>query len=1531
MYKAKLTKRVLKLLGVIIITPIVLFLLLAILIYLPPVQTFIKNRATAIMSEKTGCEVTIDNVRLYFPLDLNLNGTTIVQRPDTLLAAKTFRVGVRVVPLFRSEVSLDGVHLLEAKVNSKDFISNTQVKGHVGSFDVDIPAVWNMKDGGVELGAARLANSRLSVLLCDTAKKDTTTSEPLKMTVRLHKTDIQNTSVYLQMPGDSMRIGASMKKGEIREIDANLETNSYKLESLQVTNGKVNYDVPYEKKLVDGFDYNHLALKDLKLKASGISYVNDKLAGRIDALSFKEQCGFQLDDLHGAFSYDSTQVGLKDFMLKTPYTELNAAVSMPMSVLKDPSEGKMSVEAHGSIGRQDVVLLGGDMLKDYQGYYPNEPLEVKAHLTGNMKELNVHELEAKLGNVAHVKANGLVRNVMNNDLRYTDLQYNIKVGDPSFYKKMLPAGVKIPANLLLGGRLKMNGNELSTSSTFTSGKGKIMLNGKFNIATLAYEMLVKVHQFPVRNYMPALPLSPLTATARLKGRGMDFLAKGTRADVMAYIQQFAYDKIPLNGIKVDAVLKDWQLDGNLTSNNSMLKANTNFTADISKKDIKATLKGCIEDLAIDQLTGGNDSIHLMMDMKMRAYMNNAGTEMKVMGLLEHTNVTMPDMGFPVDSIGFIAGTCKDSTYAVLRSGDFKARMHSPSTLDNISEGFSAFIKHIQEQVMNANIDQQALKGDLPTMELSLKSGSQNAVAQFLAAKGYEFQSLRMDLKSDAEKGLQGDIKMKAFRSGNMLLDETTAKIVQDTSNLKLSCAIQNTSKKNPNKFHAKVDGELLSNGFSLMTLFKDAEGREGLHFGLKGEMSAEHDLTMHIVPQTSTIAYRKFKVNKDNFITITPDRIILADVDLLADDHTGLKIVATREDTASNVNDITLSLSRVNIDELCSVLPYMPSMGGFFDGDFHIIREDDTFSASGDLELNQFRFESYNMGDFSSEMVFLPKENDEYYLNALILSDNKEVASFDGTYYNGGEGAVSASVNLEKFPCKLLNAFMPTDGTLSLDGYANGEVKIEGPVSKLIFNGNVLPDSLQIQSPLYGMNMRMEDKPLRISENCLYMDTLSFYSTSSKNPLTINGSVNFMDFEKILIDLGVKARNFQIVSSQRTKSNVLFGKVYSDIDVNVKGSTSFMFIKGNLNVLSNTDMTYIMKDGPLAVEDWLSGIVEFVDFSDTTTVENEAAAASKIMMNLGIDISEKAKIRCELSPDGNSYFNCKGGGHLTMKYMPSGEISLLGTFAMSEGEMKYELPFIPMKTFKLSGDNYITFNGKPMNPTLHITALETTRASVSDGSASTRMVTFNVGVAITQTLEDMGLQFIIDAPNDMNVQNELAAMSPEDKNKLAISMLATGMYLSSSNNSSFKANNALNSFLQSEIQNLAGNTLKSINLTVGMEGSTTSTGKAQTDYSFQFSKHLWDDRVTIVIGGKVSAGSSDTERNQSFIDNISLEYRLDKNSTRNVRIFYDSDSQDPLEGTYSTAGAGFILRSKTNTLGELFLKPRKPQEALLKE
>ena len=178
--------------------------------------------------------------------------------------------------------------------------------------------------------------------------------------------------------------------------------------------------------------------------------------------------------------------------------------------------------------------------------------------------------------------------------------------------------------------------------------------------------------------------------------------------------------------------------------------------------------------------------------------------------------------------------------------------------------------------------------------------------------------------------------------------------------------------------------------------------------------------------------------------------------------------------------------------------------------------------------------------------------------------------------------------------------------------------------------------------------------------------------------------------------------------------------------------------------------------------------------------------------------------------------------------------------------------------------------------------------------------------------------------------NELQSMSAEERSKQAIAMLATGIYMNSGiKGGGLNMNTALNSVLQSQINALAGSALQSSNasLSVGLENRTSSeTGDSQTDYSFRYSQRFFGDRVQINIGGKYSAGGNDAgKNNESFIDNISLEYRLDRSGSCQVRVFYNKNYESVLDGEITETGAGLVLRKKVDRLSDLFIFRRRKE------
>jgi hypothetical protein len=170
------------------------------------------------------------------------------------------------------------------------------------------------------------------------------------------------------------------------------------------------------------------------------------------------------------------------------------------------------------------------------------------------------------------------------------------------------------------------------------------------------------------------------------------------------------------------------------------------------------------------------------------------------------------------------------------------------------------------------------------------------------------------------------------------------------------------------------------------------------------------------------------------------------------------------------------------------------------------------------------------------------------------------------------------------------------------------------------------------------------------------------------------------------------------------------------------------------------------------------------------------------------------------------------------------------------------------------------------------------------------------------------------------VANELASMTVEQRGKLAVTMLTTGMYLSDGNTSGFSMNSALSSFLQSEINNLTAGALKTLDLELGLDNTTDASGQMHTDYSFKFAKRFWNNRLKVQIGGKVSTGAEVQGQNKSFFDNVTMEYRLSPTSNQYVKLFYSQNVYDWLEGYTGEYGGGFIWKRKLDSLGDIFRK-----------
>lgn len=667
------------------------------------------------------------------------------------------------------------------------------------------------------------------------------------------------------------------------------------------------------------------------------------------------------------------------------------------------------------------------------------------------------------------------------------------------------------------------------------------------------------------------------------------------------------------------------------------------------------------------------------------------------------------------------------------------------------------------------------------------------------------------------------------------------------------------------------------------------------------------------------LGYKKFKANADNYLMLSDDQRVSANLLLTASGGMGVRVYSNDENEDA-LQDITVSLSKFNLDKVLSVIPYMPDISGIMDGDFHVIQTKEEFSVSSNLKIDNLVYEKCPMGDVGSEFVYMPKSDGSHYVDGILTYEGENVATVKGTYQSEGAGYLNATVGLDKIPLHFINGFVP-DQLLGLKGYGEGELAVKGALNKPHVEGEVYLDSAYLISEPYGISMRFDDDPVRIVDSKLLFENFMMYA-NNESPLNLQGNLDFSNVDRMTLDLRMRAQNFLLIDAKENLRSEAFGKAYVNFFAMMKGPLTSLQMRGKLDVLGNTDMTYVLRESELSTDSQLDELVKFTDFKSgkEETIVRPAIEGFDMMLSMSID--ESAHILCALNEEKTNYIDLMGGGDLQMKYNPVDNIRLTGKYTLNNGAMKYSLPIIPLKTFTIQDGSYLEFTGDPFNPILNITATENMKSTVNEGQGTGRSVDFVCGVKLTQTLSKPGIQFIISAPNDMTMQDELNTMSIEERGKIAVTMLASGMYLSGGNTSDFSMNSALSSFLNSEINNIAGSAMRSLGLDLGMsvDNSTNASGALHTDYNFKFAKRFFNNRLSFTIGGKVSSGAEmeNAGNNDSFFNNVELQYRLNEGASQYIRAFYNNNTYDWLEGLVGEYGVGFMWRRKLQHFKDIF-------------
>ncbi len=1567
---------------------ILIIILLPIILYIPPVQTLVKNVACDIVRDKTGMDIQVERLRVRFPLKVDLQGVTVIEKDaapgDTMVRARSAAVDVAFWPLLRLDIRATGIDLSDVHYQLGTPDSLLYLTADVDRATVTDAQV-DLKKGFIDASHARLSGARVNLDI----REDTTATPPdttHSMPWYIHASDIRLDSVtytmtlegvidsigafipsavlddgvvdmaqkrihatYIQIEGVRAAYiypamsappisppggGATLALGSHVTTPTSLEAPplgggmggawTITADSLRLTADYALYALTGHARPLPGLDLDYL-------QATGITIAVDSFYNRGTAVTVPvadlqgtERCGLTVTG-RGLFKMADERLNLTDFLITAGASQLNVTSAM----LEVPED----VEGIGDFAlRADARVYVSDVLKAYPDFAgllkpmaSAAPLTASADLAGSMARVDVRKFALSAFNSMTLNASGTVSTLDDPERLAGKITLDGRVTDGSLLTRFLPEGLRVPT-MTLAGNVDYAPGAITGDLKGTANNGSLALDARWVARAESYDVDADLDAFPVDAFMPSLGVGPVTATVHAHGHGYNPMKATTQMDIDLDVRELTYKGREMSPLTLTATVADARATGSIDSYAPLADLTMDFDATLGDA-YTWSLTGDIRQLDLTEL-------HLMADTcSGSTSINTTGTYNPHTGDLDAT-LELSDLMWQYQSYTFAAAeasarvtTTAQSVEAHIVNTDFNLNLATRCGLDSLLAYADALPATLDSIMTRHRVDVESLQRSVPPMEVVLTMGQHNMAYRLIEDSGITFEHLQLSLRNDSLLSL--DTRIADLTAGGTNLDSISISASQRGNTLIYNVDVNNAPGTLDNFAHVRLNGFVSDNRLSGYVDQHNLQGQQGFSFGILASMDSSV-ITARMVPTTPTIAYRKWTLNEDNYVSYDlADNRLHGDIHL-TDGNSSLRLFTSGTGAEGDPEDLVANIQNLQISDYLALSPFAPPMSGLLSADIHFQYADEILTGKGYASLNNFTYDRRRVGDIGVGLDLATDPSTGFIkADAGVWIDSVKTMTFSGVV-NDSTGTTPLDLDFEiiHLPLTVVNPFLPAD-VVKLGGTLDGQMCVTGTPVQPRFNGYVAFNKATATAVMARQEFTFDNAHIPVEDNVVRLDSFAIRG-ANENPLLINGLVDLGSLTDMSLDLTLEARNMQVINSTRGRGADVYGKGWINLDGRVHGNMRMMFVQADLTLLAGSNVTYVMAtDASTALTNTSDAdMVHFVQFADTAAVSAADVIETDemaLILSATVNVQNNTVINVDLSADGNNKVQLDGNGQLTYTMSPVNDGRLTGRYTISSGFVRYTPPLMSEKLFNFTEGSYVLFNGDMMNPTLSLSAVDEVKANVTRSGENSRLVNFDVSVSVTGTLENMNVEFDLSTRDDITVSNELASMSADQRASQAMNMLLYGVY-QGNNGTSANSNiggNMLYSFVESTLNNWMANNIKGVDISFGIDqydktydGSTSTA----TNYSYHVSKTLFNDRFKIVVGGTYSTDNegSDESVAETLFNDISAEYMLNKSGSMYVRIFRKTGYESILEGEVTQTGVGFVYRKRLNRLGDMF-------------
>ncbi len=1391
---------------------IALLLLLAFtwgIVQLPAVQNFLVKKVTAVLSENLHTKVSVKHVDFSLFNKMLIEGVLVEDRKkDTLLYAGTAKVNITDWFFVKDKATLQYLGLSNTVVNLKrtDSVWNYQFLVDYFSSPKN-PNAKPKKVLEIDFKLAELENIRFNQI--DKWVGHDMTVALNKVSVDADRVDFNNknisiNTINLDKPVFFLSDYTGNKPNTPKKPASVAVPTPYKwnndgwainVKSIHLNNGSFQNEketgrLPY----TDKFDGQHLLFAAINGNLKNVRFIRDTVFADVD-LSTKEKCGFQVKKLQAKLKFTPDIMEFNNLDLVTNKSRLGNYYAMGYNDFNsDMSDFLHSVKLDGKFENShlhsDDIAFFAPELKTW-----NRVLEIKGTAKGTIDNLVAKKMFIKSGNTT-VDGDIALRGLPDIKTTFIDFKGNNLATNYNDLITLIPSLKNITQPKLSKlGNINFKGNftgfinDFVTYGNISTSLGNLIADINMKLPenkAAAYSGKITSSGFKLGEFVSSNKLGNIALDGNITGTG--FTLKDLKANYKGNIRELYFSGYNYTNITVDGNFNNQIFTGHGNADDPNLKIeNFNGSVSLAGKEPIFNFDAFLRKANFKKLHFANEEFALTGHFNLNFTGNNIDN---FLGTAKVYDATLLNNGTKLsfDSLTLNSFIRDNKKYLSLQSNELEADVTGNFKILELPNAFKvflsryypAYIKNPGSKVSNQdfsffiktkNVDEyvqlldKRLKGFNDATFTGNLNLAQNELNVTAAVPLFEY-----------DKKVFNDVSLKS--KGN--LDTLDTKVI--TGDIVLNDSLHfpgtNLSIKSSNDVSA----------IALQTSASKTLSEASLNATVK---TLSDGVNIHFSPSSFIINDKKWQLEKDGELTIRKSYIDASEVKFVQGNQEIVFSTVPAEDGTDHT-DVVAKLKKVNIDDFTPFFLTTPRLEGVVTGTITLKDPFGRQIIEYDAAAENFRLDNKAIGtvnlkgdvNIATGVVRAGAEGDgklnKFKINGII------------NYKDTANNMLNIDFLAERFDISLLNNYLGSIFS-NIEGDAVSNLKITGGAKNQSYTGSVTVTDGSLKVNYTQCKYKFNNETIIFNPNEIDFGILQLKDTLN-NPGTVSGKLYYnnlfqnMSFDNIRFETG---KMLLLNTTQRDNSQ-FYGKAIGNAVMVLNGDITDMKmkIKGEPSAL---DSSHIYLPTGTGRE---NGVIDYIDFIQFgTEMEN---VKSKQGTNFSIDMDLTANPACKidviLDEATGDIIKGQGNGKLDIKIRTNENISIRGSYEITNGEYKFNFQTFLQKYFSVKKGSLITWNGDPYLANLNIEAEYLAKnvglSAISSSNGSRQKGDIKIIANLTGVLNKPDIKFNLVLPEqnplygDYIAEKKIADFRKDssEMNKQVASLLLINSFISSQQN-----------------------------------------------------------------------------------------------------------------------------------------------------